>query len=358
MPVSPPRLTVTRRRIGAGVALALPALLARPARASRTVTFMGFGGWFQTAFETTLLPAFQRTHPDIGIFFYPAGNASQMLGLLRGQRSLPSTDVVLLDTAAAARATSEGLLAPIGVDTMPVIKDLLPEAVMPGLAGPALMLDSLALGYNPTLIPQAPRFWRNLWDAGYGRRIALQTPPDPAALAMTTVAATLFGGGDLVRSLDVGITAIAQLQPRVVLWDPAPDIYTAIALEDAGIGPGWNARAQNQAAQTPTRFAATVPNEGSPVRVITVNLVKGAPQPEAATLLINWLLGPEAQRLLAEVLFFAPVNARADIPVAVLERVGASPAMAARRMKMDWVAVDAIRDQITVEWRKRNLARR
>jgi putative spermidine/putrescine transport system substrate-binding protein len=89
--------------------------------------------------------------------------------------------------------------------------------------------------------------------------------------------------------------------------------------------------------------------------VTTINLVKGSPRADAARALIAWLLGSEAQRLLTEAMFFAPVNARADIATASLARVGATPAMAARRMEMDWVTVTSIRDQITAEWRRRKL---
>jgi putative spermidine/putrescine transport system substrate-binding protein len=175
---------------------------------------------------------------------------------------------------------------------------------------------------------------------------------------MTAVAGALFGGGDIYQSLGAGMTALTQLAPRVVLWDPVPDIYTAIAVGDAGIGPGWNARAQNQAALTPGRFVATIPQDGTPVRAITISLVKGCPQPEPAKVLIAWLLGPEGQRLLTQAMFFAPVNARVDIPVEALARAGASSAMVQRRMPMDWVAINAMRLQIAAAWRRRNLAGR
>jgi putative spermidine/putrescine transport system substrate-binding protein len=336
----------------------LPAVSTGAAKAARAITIAGYGGWFETNFDPIVLGAFRKAHPGIGVFYYPVGNSFQMLALLRGQRALPSIDVVLMEAAVASRATFESLLEPLTPNAMPVIKDLIPQAILPAVAGPALMLDSLVLGYSPSQVAIAPRTWRNLWDIAYGRRIALQTPPDPLGLAMTSVAATLYGGGDLLRSLDVGMTALSQLAPRVVLWDPVPDIYTAIALGDAGIGPGWNARAQNQAAQTPGRFAANIPEEGSPVMVTTVNLVKGSLQADAARTLIAWLLGSDAQRLLTEAMFFAPVNARMDIPAASLARVGATPAMAARRMEMDWVTVTSIRDQITAEWRRRMLGSR
>ncbi len=336
----------------------LPAIIARPARAARRVSIAAFDGWFQAAFDTVVLGAFRKAHPDIAVFYVPVGNSFQSLGLLRDRRAFPSTDIALLAASVATRATSEGLLTPIGAETMAVIKDLIPGAVMPGIAGPALMLDGLAMAYSPAQITRRPLSWRNLWDSSYGQRIGLQTPPDPAALAMTAIAAAMFGGGELRRSLDAGLTALTQLVPRVVVWDPIPDIYTAVAVGDVGIGPGWNARAQNQAALTPTRFAAAIPEEGSPARITTINLVKGSPQPEAALILIAWLLGAEAQRLLTETLFFAPVNAKADIPAAALARAGASPSAVARRMETDWVGIDALRDEITVAWRKRNIGGR
>ncbi len=300
-----------------------------------------------------MLAAFRRAHPDIAVFYYPVGNSLQALALLRGQRIYPSTDIVLLDAAAAVKATAEGLLEPFDPGSMPVIRDLIPRAIVAGMAGTGLMLDSLAIGFSPAQVAPGPRSWRDLWDTVYGRRIALQTPPDLVALAMTAVAGTLFGGGDMVRSLDVGVTALSQLAPRVVLWDPVPDIYTAIAAGDAGIGPGWNARAQNQAALTPGRFAVNIPDEGSPVRMTTINLVKRGPQPDAARTLIGWLLGGEGQRLLTEAMFFAPVNAHADIPAASLARAGGTPAMAGKRMPMDWVVLEGLRDQITTAWRRR-----
>jgi len=263
--------------------------------------------------------------------------------------------VVLLEAGVATAATTENLLEPLQPETMPVIADLSDRARLPNVAGPALFFDSLAMGYNTADIKQPPKSWRNLWDPSYARRIALQTPPDSIALAMTAVAGRLFGGGEPLRSLELGLVALTQLAPQVVLWDPVPDVYTAIALGDASIGPGWNARAQNQMSLTPGRFAAVIPEGGSPVMVTTVNLVKNAQQAAPARTLISWLLGPEAQRLLAEGMFYAPVNPKADLSAATLVRVGATPGMVAKRMDMDWVVVDAIRDQITREWRKRNL---
>jgi putative spermidine/putrescine transport system substrate-binding protein len=351
--------SLTRRAATASL-LAAPALatgIARAADPVRTVKIAGFDDWFREAFEGRVLPAFRKANPGIATDYTPLGNSIQAFGLLRGQSGRPSTDVVLMEAGVAAFATGENLLTKLGQDTVPAIKDLIPAAVLPNVAGPGLYLDSLALAYSPGAMPKAPRTWRNLWDPAYGQRIGLTTPPDPAALAMTAVAGALFGGEEFTRGLELGVVALQRLRPRVTAWDPVPEIYSAITFSDISIGPAWNARAQYQAAQYPGRFAAIVPEDGSPYQTVTVNLAKNAPNRDAALTLINWLLAPEGQRLLTEQLYLAPVNSKADIPAPALARAGAAPADVAKRMAVDWHVLVGVRDQIGVAWRKLGLAR-
>jgi putative spermidine/putrescine transport system substrate-binding protein len=333
----------------------MPAILTRTARAaSRSITFAANGGWFRDAFDKLVLDVFRKAHPEVEVFYYPVGNSFQGLTLLREQRGFPATDVMLLETGVAARAQEEGLLDPLDVVSMPLMKELISQAILPGLAGPALVLDSLALGFGPTAEGQAPRAWRNLWDPFYGARIALQTPPDPVGLAMTAVAAALFGGGDPKTSLEIAMSALSRLGPRVMLWDPYPDITSAIVGGDAGIGPVWNARAQRLVSG---RLVVAIPEDGTPYLATTVNLVKGARQPEAARTLIAWLLGPEGQRLLVETMFYGPVNTKLDLPAASLARAGALPAMVGRRIEMDWIGITLMRAQITAAWRSYKLGK-
>ena len=232
---------VTRRRLGG--LIASPAIIGRPAVAAASVTFAGYGDWFQVAFESVVLRAFRKVHPEIAVFYYPVGNSFQSLGLLRAQRRRPTTVIVLLETAVAAQANAEGLVEPLTAGMVPVMADLIPQAMQPGLGGPALMLDSLALGYNPATTGRVPQLWRHLWDPAYGRRVALEVPPDPAGLAMTAVGAALFGRGDPATALDIALNALSALAPRVSVWDPNPDTSAAITMKGMkSMQPMWNGR--------------------------------------------------------------------------------------------------------------------
>jgi ABC-type Fe3+ transport system substrate-binding protein len=324
------------------------------ARAARTITFAGMGEWFQAGFAANLLPLFRKTRPDLDVFYYPVATFAQTVALLRAGRTAPPFDLVMLDPVSAARAALEGLLETMAPASMPVLKDLYPDALTTDEHCPVMAWDTFALGFNPGMVPAAPRNWRDLWNGIYAR-IAVQTPPDPAGLALTQAASSVFGGTGDLNALNIGLTALTQLAPRITLWDPRPDIYTAITFGDAAIGPGWLGAGQAQARQYPGRFAMAIPDDGSPVRPFLLGAIKGAAQTEAGKVLAAWLLGQDAQRVMAETMFLAPVNQAASIPAPILARAGAAPAVVGRRMPTDWVKMMLIRDQLAAEWRRRKL---
>lgn len=343
-------MPATRRRLlTASIGLAMPFI--RPAAARRSLTFAVPAGVFQTLHEPLVAEAFQRAYPETSVFYYPLPSATQALAVLRRQRDLPDVDAVLLDAAVARTATDEGLLEPLTASALPVMADLAPAALFPGIAGPALYTEPLVLLFDPARVRPPPVSWKTLWNGRQDLSIALPAPPDDIGLAFTVAAGRLFGGGDHQRTVDNGLTAIGQLARRVVNWDPRPDIYRFIADGRAAFGMGWNLSAQFHATRLKGRLGVAFPEDGTLSRVTTVNLVKGCRQPEAARQFIAWLLGAEAQKLMVEHLFLGPVNTKARYLEAALQRTANTPARAARAMPVDWVVVNEMRDGITRRWR-------
>jgi putative spermidine/putrescine transport system substrate-binding protein len=329
----------------------------RSAQAARTVTIAGFGDWFQAAFEQAVIAPFKKANPTVSVFFYPVNTSLQTLGLLRGQRYVPSMDLVLMDIAVAQSATTEKLLEPVTPETMPVLRELVPSARPEGTDAPIMAWDTLAIGYNRERVQTPPKSWQGLWNGAYSQ-IAIQTPPDLAGLAFTQVASTAFGGHGDLESLNIGLNALMALAPRVSAWNPQPDVATVVAYGDAAIGPLWNGAGQARAAKMPNRFGVVLPSDGSPALPITVGLVKGTLQAEGARALMSWILGREAQTALTEVMALAPANLTANPSQAARAKAGATPEATGRRMAIDWLAMMQIREQLAAEWRHRNLASR
>ena len=344
-------MPATRRRLlTASIGLAMPNIRAAEA-APRSITFAAYGGLFQELYEPGIVQPFGRAHRDIGVLYYALPSAAQSLALLRRQRDLPEIDVVLLDLAAARTATEEGLLEPISAASMPVLGELAPSTVFPGVAGPALFTEPLVMLFDAANArPEAN--WKALWSTTEKRSIAIAAPPDAAGIAFAVVAGRLFGGGNEMRALQDGITAISELARQVATWDPSPDVYRYLGEGNARLGVGWNMPAQIWSDRLNGRLGVVFPAEGTLSRVITVNLVKGSRQPEAARQFITWLLGAEAQRTMVETMFLGPVNARTKYMEGALQRTANTPERVAHAMPVDWVAVGAMREAIVRRWRE------
>jgi putative spermidine/putrescine transport system substrate-binding protein len=343
-------MTPTRRHLlTAAPALLLPSRVSAAPRAP--LTFAAYAGLFQELFEPAVVAPFAKAHPESGVFYYGVPSSTQILATLRRQRTEPKMDVALLDLAEAKAATDEGLVEPLTAKSLPILADLAPSALFPGIAGPALFSEPLVMLHD-TARAEAPPTWRALWTKQNDHTIAIPAPPDSIGIGFTLIAAHLFGGGGELHAWRDGLNAIADLAPRVQTWQPRPDVYHVVTNGDARFGVGWNMPAQVFADRFEGRLGVSFPADGTISRVTTVNLVKGAPQADAARAFITHLLGIEAQRTMVEQMHLGPFNAKTKYPRAALERTANTPARAAAAMQVDWAFVESGREQIIRHWRE------
>ena len=349
---------ITRRRLAHVAATgALSAPFIRPSSAQpRTITVALYSGIFQENYQAAVIEPFMLANPGIRVTAYPMPNSAQTLGSLRAQKAAPQVDVAVMDVGVARAGTDEGLLAPLTADALPVLKDLGERALTPGVNGVALTYDSLALLYAPGAVTP-PTSWKVLWDPAYKGKIAILGAPDLVGIAFTLVADRLFGGTDYRASLEKGISAISDLAPSVLTWDPRPDPYSFIVGGSAVLGVGWNARGQLYAQQSAGKLAVSQPDEGSVFQVNAITLVSNGPQPDAARAFIAYALGAEAQKAFSERMFYAPTNPNAQVAPAALARTVASPERMQRMLPVDWLEVAKGRDRLNEQWRRRVLTR-
>lgn len=348
-------MQITRRSLIADALMASVPAIAR-ASVRRGLTIAGPGGMFQRAYESAVIEPFRRANPGLAISYYP-GTGDQIVEVLHTRRMIPPIDVALLEITAAATATNWKLLTPLMATSLPGL-ELPGSAFVNGVAGPVVMLDSLALAFSPQQIQPPPVTWRILWDKLLRGRIIVPPAPDSAGLAFTLVANALFGGDDYRRSLQTGINAIRTLAPDVATWYPIPDTYHAIIDGDAAIGVAWNAEGQMIAQQSRGKLAMSIPLEGSVFQLTTINLTAASTNPGAAREFIAYALGDEAQQAVAEHLFYTPANSGVKLDKAALARTASSPAMLARMMEVNWLDVMGMREQIARDWRLRIMTER
>jgi putative spermidine/putrescine transport system substrate-binding protein len=343
------------RRAALGTALATP-FISRVRAEEGTLTLAAYSGIFEDNYKAAVVEPFMKANPGIKVVYYSAGASAQTLGVLRSQKAAPQIDVVLFDVSVAKGATDDDLLADIS--DLPVMKDLVPRAFTKGVAGAAGTFDNYVMLYSPQKVQPAPTSWKVFWDPKYKDQIAITAPPDIVGISFTLMANKAWGGKDYRESVETGIAKIAELAPNVLSWSPAPDPYTFVIQGQAALAVGWNARGQLYSAQSGGRLAVSIPDEGSLFQINQMCLVKGARNTGPARTFINYALGAEAQKAFTERMFYAPVNAKAQIAPAALARTAATPERLANMLDVDWLEIAKLRGKIAEEWRRRILTRR
>ena len=297
-----------------------------------------------------------RAHPGIRINYTSMANSAIMLGTLRAQRNAPEIDVMILDLTMAKPGSDEGLFEQIPRDSMPVLDELnQSRAFQPGAAGPAVTFDNLVLIYSPERINPAPDSWRVFWEPSSKGKVAITGVPDIGGISIVLMANKMAGVNDYLN-FEKGIAEVAEMAPNVLTFDPSPDAYSMLINGLISLSHGWNARAQLYAKQSPGKIASVVPKEGSFAIMNIINLVKHAPQSDAAKIFIAYALSVEAQSAFAERMYYAPTNTRVVLSDQARERIPTQEEMASWT-SIDWIKVAAIRDKLNEQWRRRVLTR-
>ena len=88
-------------------------------------------------------------------------------------------------------------------------------------------------------------------------------------------------------------------------------------------------------------------------QINTINHVANRPEADAAAKFINYAIGTTAQKAFTEEMFYAPINAKAQIADSAIDRTAVKKMD--KVMPVDWIALAKVRDQIMEQWRRKVL---
>jgi putative spermidine/putrescine transport system substrate-binding protein len=333
-------LEKTRRAAWILAGVSLLAGLASPAKAQVNqdikgeINIIGFSSVFEDIYTNFVIKPFMAKYPNVKVNYRPMRNSAESVALLRVQKSRPTIDVALMDIAVAMQANKDGLFAALDPAKVPSLADIPEWGRAAGNFGPAMSQDNLSIIYNTSEIKVAPSSWNDLSNPAYKGRVGMPIADTRGVLLIPLLAR--MQGADYKTNIDPAIEALKKIAPLVQTYEPVPDVYTAVQSGSIGIAVGWNGRGQYVHDTQGEKIAVAIPKEGSIAQINTVNLVAGAPNPDAAQAFINYALGEEAQKAFAEKSFYGPVNSKVKLSPEVQLRIFGDTEASKRQMHLDW----------------------
>ena len=290
--------------------IALGSVLSPPAQAQSTedtVVFAAFGGSIQQIMQTHVLPGFTK---QTGIkVVYLAGSADKTFAQVQASASRPDIDVLWSNPTTHLRAKQLKLLEKIDPAQVPNAASVFPKFRDPDEIGIGMGVNVFGLTYNRKIIAEKkipiPGSWDDLWHPSYKGHVALYN----IDLAFTSfwLPALAKSMGTSTDKMDSVFSRLATLKPNLVAI-PTNTAEMSTLFQQGAVWLAVNTNARTyQMRDEGMDVEWVAPKEGAVEFMNYLDPVKNAPHPKAAQALINYLLSPQAQKVLAEKMYFGPV---------------------------------------------------
>lgn len=271
------------------------------------VVYLGFGGTQEQAFLDVIIPAFEEMYPGVTVELV-LGGSLQHLASLTAQRENPEAEVTGGNALTNLAGKQQDLLAELDPSMVPNLEHQYPGAAYEDGIGTIISYQSIGIAYNTEIFEQngwePPTSWRDLADPKFE---GVLYGPD-CAFSFTNFMHPLLAQtwGEDEYDEEGLEQALRDIAPNVGALQAAPaELEAFLASGEAAIA--WNSDARTNALKVqgaPVEFV--YPDEGATLFENTIDVVNGAPNPDAAQAFLNHLLGEVAQRAFAELSLFGP----------------------------------------------------
>jgi len=346
--------TVSRNGLSGALAMILVVLVGSVSvgqAQQRQVVIASWGDPYESMWRKNIFPAFERKH-NARVVYVP-GISSETIARIEAQRSRPQMDVGMMDSDVAIRGRSRGVFSRIDPNQVPNLSRLYSSALDPNGLGVNFGYGAIGLYYNTRVFQERgwapPTSWYDLWDPKYKGHVTFHSIVNGFGLRFFIMMALLEGKS--IKNYEVAIAKIKALVPNAITIDRAAETARLIQLGEAWIGT-WGIDRAGQLIAQGIPIAFVIPKEGTIELGVSINLVRGAPNPELAHAFINYMLSDEVQALNAREASFGPANRFVKLPPDVVRRVIYGEEQFSKLIQPDWHYVTSMRSLWTDIWNR------
>jgi putative spermidine/putrescine transport system substrate-binding protein len=329
------------------MAFALAALAAAPTMAQNktlTISWWGFNG---DKLEEIILKPF-RAQCGCELVFETGNNADRLNKIkIRGGSGV---DVVYLTDSYSQLGIQEGLFQPVDRSKIPNINGIYDLAKEPqGKFGPAYTIGRVGIIYDSAKVSAPITSWNDLWRDDLKRRVSLPGITTTAG-PMTVLVAANKAAVDPYKDESAAFKALEQLKPNVVKnYNTGSELVNLFSTGEVSVAMAQDfTLAQIQAAVPSVRWAEL--KEGDYATLNTVNIAKGAANPELAHQFINFILDPKIQQTLAERGVDAPVATAVQLKPEEAARWTYGQTMISSLKRLDYEKLNAAKNDWLDAW--------
>lgn len=296
---------ILRRILGASLAtIGMLAAIGAAQAQNKTVYLLSWGGTIQTTFEKEGWAQKFKDETGYELVLVPKATTAEIMATAIAQKDNPQVDVVLCDYVGWVMGPQQDLFEPVERSDMPNLDKLLENAIVEKdgkILGAHTYTDTLGIFYQKDMFERNGWAVPTGWDDFFRPEMAghLAIPPASNTYGMYYLVHLARAGGGGEANVDPGFESLKKLAPGVLDWSTTfAQIGTHMQSESVAMAVfGANSGYELKNRGIPVEVVIPEPNYLS---ATTVGMMKNAPNPEGAKVLMNWLLGKDFQQFRAE----------------------------------------------------------
>lgn len=315
------------------------------------VVFACWGGASQQNFQNNILPEFEEKY-DVTVRYVPGGS-TYFVSQLQAQKGSPEIDVACMDDGPQSIARDLGLLEPLTEEAVPELANIVPAAIGENNSGVGYGLLAMGLVYNPEALEKAgiepPTSWNDLADPRFKGHVVMGTIDNtPGLFALMMLAKA--NGGD-VDNIDPGFEKMKEVAANVGAFVKGTDMTPYFQQGEAWVTVWTNSEMNRFIKNSGFPLKFVYPEEGAPVVMPMLNLVKDGPNTEMGANLINHLIGEKVQKMYAINSKLGPVTTKVELTDEEAEGVIYGDAVDSL-LAVDWATLNEHRPEWTDRWNR------
>lgn len=320
------------------------------AQSSQTLYLAAYGGSIEKLFKANILPDFESKN-NVKVV-YVAGNSTDTMAKLQAQKGKQELDVVIMDDGPMYQAAQLGFCDKLA--SSPIYDQVYDFAKM-GDSAVTIGVAATGLAYNTEAFKKAgwpkPESWEVLTDKKFKEKVAIPPISNSYGLQTLIMFSKLRKGSE--KAIDPGFTAMAkEVAPNVLAWEPSAGKMTELFQNGEVVLAVWGNGRVNQLKNTGFPIEFVYPKEGAMALGLAACPVAGSKMPEKAQALVQYLLSPQVQYLLANDQALGPANKSVKLPPPVAAKVPYGPEQVGKLVQTNWTVVNEKRAEWTNRWNR------
>lgn len=219
-------------------------------------------------------------------------------------------DVLATDSSDVIKGKKLGLWEKLTMADVPNLENVIPKMREHDDFSAPNIVYWMIMFHNTEHVVEKPDSWEAMWDPKYKNWVSVHDNPGWSNIFPIT-AATMGITQEQLKdkaTLEKVWKKLDKLKPQIRRWwTGGADFQQQAAAGEIWLGAGWNGRIfDSQKKGVP--IDGIWPKEGGHMAIDHWTVTKGTPRRKEAMALVNFLLEPENQKAMAEVLAYGPTT--------------------------------------------------